>query len=180
MSAESKKLFLRVRQKRQQGRYKRLIVIAPILEGVVGEGGDRASLENPGEGRHNCTTYSLPLSPVPLPSPIEARLVQYARTHRMRRSGTEYPIVRFARQFLGLLWHNKGSARIHTEDLTEMVGNVHQQNYYKQALRGLGLVRDWTGTYRAKTASSLYRLTDEAREAYEAAYRRQSGAQAVG
>ena len=38
MSAESKELFLRVRQKRQQGKYERLIEIVPILEGRHVEG----------------------------------------------------------------------------------------------------------------------------------------------
>ena len=87
----------------------------------------------------------------------------------MRRSKGEYSLVRFARQLLGALWHNRGAARIHTGDLTAMAGNVHQQNDYKRALRALGLLRDWTGTYRVGTASALYRLTDEASLAYEAA-----------
>jgi hypothetical protein len=161
MPPESKELFLRVRQRRRQGGYKRLIEIMPILEGEAG---------NPVMGEYNCTTYSLPLSDIPLPPSIEDRLVLYARTHRMRRSAGEYPLVRFSRRFLGVLRHNRGSARIHTDDLTSMAGNVHQQDRYKAILRGLGLVRDWTGTYRRGSASSLYRLTDEARRAYEEAY----------
>jgi hypothetical protein len=116
---------------------------------------------------------------MPLPPSIEDQLVRYAKTHRMRRSGGEYPIVRFARRLLGVLWHNCGSARIHTDDLTSMAGNVHQQDKYKEILRGMCLVRDWTGTYRRGTASSLYRLTDEAKQAYEEAYRRQHRATAV-
>ena len=97
----------------------------------------------------------------------------------MRKSKGEYPLVRFARQFLGILWHNRGSARIHTKDLTTMAGNVHQQNDYKQALRGLGLVRDWTGSYRVNVASALYRLTDEAEQAYQGAFRQQSRSRAI-
>jgi hypothetical protein len=97
----------------------------------------------------------------------------------MRRSKGEYPLLRFARRFLGILWHNRGSARIHTEDLTGMVGNVHQQNEYKQALRRLGLLRDWTGTYRVGAASALYRLTQEAEHAFEAAYSHHRGMMAV-
>jgi hypothetical protein len=91
----------------------------------------------------------------------------------MRRSHGEYPLIRFARQFLGLLWHNLGSARIHTHQLTAMTGNVHQQSEYKQALRDLRLVRDWTGTFRVGAASALYRLSDEAKRAYEAEHRKQ-------
>lgn len=164
MPPESKELFLRVRQRRRQGGYKRLIEIVPILSGVDGEAG------SPAVSEYNCTTYSLPLSDLPLPPTIEDGLVLYARMHRMRRSAGEYPIVRFSRRFLGVLRHNQGSARIHTDDLTSMAGNVHQQDKYKEILRGLGLVRDWTGTYRRGSASSLYRLTDEARRAYEEVY----------
>jgi hypothetical protein len=179
MSSESKELFLRVRQNRQQGKYKRPILIVPILEGADGKAVAGATPESPGEGRYNCTTYSLPLSCVPLPPHIEQRLTEFALARHMRRSKGEYPIVRFARQFLGLLWHNKGSARIHSHDLTSMTGNVHQQNDYKQALRDVGLLRDWTGTYRVKAASALYRMTDEAKHAFEAEYIRRNEAVAV-
>jgi hypothetical protein len=179
MPPESKALFLRVRQKRRQGKYKRLIAIVPILGGVDGEAAMGASSGSSGEEEYNCTTYRLPLSDIPLPPPIEDRIIRYAETHRMRRSDGEYPLIRFARQFLGVLWHNLGSARIHTHQLTEMTGNVHQQSEYKQALRGLRLVRDWTGTYRVGAASALYLLTDEAKQAYELAYRRRAGCLAV-
>lgn len=73
----------------------------------------------------------------------------------MRRSKGEYSKVRFARQFLNSLWHNKGAARIHTDYLIMMAGNVHQQSDYKQVLRDLGVIRDWTGTCRAGAASAL-------------------------
>jgi len=91
----------------------------------------------------------------------------------MRKREGEYPIIRFARQFLNLLWDHKGSARIHTETLTRMVGNVNQQNTYKQALRYLDLIGSWTGTYRAKTLSARYSLTAEARQAFEMSCGRQ-------
>ncbi len=176
MPSESKELFLRIRQKSQQRRYKRVIEIVPFLEGDEDVG---ATPDMSGVEEHNCTTYSLPLSDVPLPPSIENQLTEYARSHRMRRSGGEYPLIRFARIFLGTLWHNRGSARIHTQDLTSMTGNVHQQNEYKQALRALGLLRDWTGTYRVGAVSALYRLSDETSQAYEASYLRQAGCQAI-
>ncbi|MDB5350161.1 MAG: hypothetical protein JWN86_1408 [Planctomycetota bacterium] len=175
MPSGSKELFLRIRQKRQQGRYRRRIEIVPILEGVEGE----LAAGGPGKGEYECTTYSLPFSEIALPPSIEDNLVRYARTHKMRRTKGEYPIARFARQVLGILWHNRGAARIHTDDLTAMVGNVHQQNDYKQALRGLGLVEDWTGTYRVGAASALYRLTHEAKHAFEEAYSQETTSAAV-
>jgi hypothetical protein len=170
MSSESKELFLRIRQKRRQGRYKRLIEIVTVLEGDEGEEFSSVTTESPEKGGYKSTTYSLPLRDISLPPAIEDKLVRYAQDHRMRRSKGEYPIVRFARRFLGILWHNRGAARIHTEHLTAMVGNVNQQSDYKQAMKHLGLMRDWMGSYRVGTASALYRLTDEAEAAFETAY----------
>jgi hypothetical protein len=40
-------------------------------------------------------------------------------------------------------------------------------------------LRDWTGTYRVGAASTLYRLTDEAQHAFEAAYSQHRGMMAV-
>jgi len=168
MPSRSKELFLRIRQRRQRGGYKRLIEIAPVLAGSGAE--DAAASDHSYQGDYNCTTYSLPLRDHHLPPAIEDKIVQHAQTHRMRRSKGEYPLVRFARQLLGILWHNQGAARVHTDGLTEMAGNAHQQNDYKKALLSLGLLRDWTGTYRVGTASALYRLTDEAMLAFEAAH----------
>ena len=179
MPSESKELFLRIRQRRQQGGYKRLIEIVPILGSVDGEAETGAVPGNLITEKYDCTTYSLSLSDIPLPPTIEDKLILHAKTHGMRRSAGEYPVVRFSRRFLGVLRHNRGSARIHTDDLISMAGNVHQQDRYKKILRGLGLVRDWTGSYRRGSASSLYRLTDEAKQAYEEAYRRHQRTAAV-
>ena len=85
----------------------------------------------------------------------------------MRRTQGEYPFVRFSRRLLNYLCDRKGSARLSTAFLTTLVTNVHQQNDFKVALRGLNLLRDWTGTYRAKSASCLYRLTDEAIDLFQ-------------
>ena len=70
----------------------------------------------------------------------------------MRRTQGEYPFVRFSRRLLNYLCDRKGSARLSTAFLTTLVTNVHQQNDFKVALRRLNLLRDWTGTYRAKSA----------------------------
>lgn len=97
----------------------------------------------------------------------------------MRKRDGEYPIIRFSRQFLNLLWDNQGSARIHTETLTGMVGNVNQQNTYKQALRQLDLISSWTGTYRAKTVSARYSLTAESCQSFEMSNTPQCQAQVI-
>lgn len=126
MSAGSKEVFLRIRQKRQQGGYKRLIEIVPVLRRDRGEVFVSVTPEDPEEGGYKSTTYSLPLREIPLPRAIEVELVRYAQDSKMRRSRGEFPLVRFALRFLGSLWLSRGAARIHTEDLRAMVGNIHQ------------------------------------------------------
>ena len=80
----------------------------------------------------------------------------------MRRSQGEFPFLRFSRRILNLLADKGGSARLSTAFLTSLVSNVHQQDQFKKTLRSLGLLEDWTGTYRSKTVSCLYSLTGEA------------------
>ncbi len=197
VSCESEELFSRIRDKRESGEYQRIIKIAKSLEwqaevevGGLGlkEQGYTCSTycfsirtdpsseteepsETPGlrEQGYTCSTYCFSIRTDPLPDHLEAKIAEYARIKNMRMRDGEYPIIRFARQFLNLLLDNKGSARIHTETLTRMVGNVNQQNTYKQALWHLDLIGSWTGTYRAKTVSARYSLTAEARQAFEMA-----------
>ena len=156
ITQDSEELFERIRQGREDGKYWRPIRIVPLLSGT------RATI-GLDDVQYNCSTYySLPIREDGLPAPIEDKLVQYAKRMRMRRTQGEYPFVRFSRRLLNYLCDRKGSARLSTAFLTTLVTNVHQQNDFKVALRGLNLLRDWTGTYRAKSASCLYRLTDEA------------------
>ena len=109
-----------------------------------------------------CCADSLPIREDVLPDQIEENLLRFVKMKRMRRTHGEFPFVRFSRRVLNYLCDRKGSARLSTAILTTFVSNVHQQNDFKQALRDLKLLRDWTGTYRAKSASCLYRMTDEA------------------
>ncbi len=155
INPDSNELFARIREGRDNGKYWRPIKIVPLLSGT------RAT--NSGDDTHIiCTTYSLPIREDLLPHIIEDKLLRYATSKRMRRSQGDYPFVRFSRRLLNHLYDRKGSARLSTESLTTLVTNVHQQNDFKKALRDLNLLRDWTGTYRAKSASCLYHLTDEA------------------
>ena len=156
----SEELFERIRQNRREGKYARPIRIIPLLSGT------RATI-GLDDVQYNCSTYySLPIREDMLPALIEDKLVQYAKRMRMRRTQGEYPFVRFSRRLLNYLCDKKGSARLSTAYLTTMVTNVHQQNDFKVVLRDLNLLRDWTGTYRAKSASCLYRLTDEAMDLF--------------
>jgi hypothetical protein len=161
ITLDSAVLFGRIRQARESGQYRRKIRIAHLLS----EGTATSSLE---EKQDNCSTYySLPIRDDVLPAHIEKKLTLYAKQKGMRRSQGEFPLIRFSRRLLNLLWDRKGSARLSTAFLTTWVTNIHQQNDFKVALRNLNLLRDWTGTYRAKSVSCLYSLTDEAMETFK-------------
>jgi hypothetical protein len=155
ISQDSSELFARIRESRDNGKYWRPIKVAPLLSGT------RATTEVQDKDII-CTNYSLPIRDDVLRPPIEEKLLRFAKMKRMRRSYGEFPFLRFSRRLLNYLYDRKGSARLSTATLTTFVSNVHQQNNFKQALRHLDLLRDWTGTYRAKSASCLYCLTDEA------------------
>jgi hypothetical protein len=155
VSQDSHELFARLRAGRDNGKYWRPIKIAPLLSGA-------STTTEVKEKELYCSTYSLPIREDVLPDPIEDNLLRFAKLKRMRRTQGDFPFVRFSRRLLNYLYDRKGSARLSTATLTTLVTNVHQQNDFKVALRNLDLLRDWTGTYRSKSASCLYRLTDEA------------------
>ena len=83
----------------------------------------------------------------------------------MRRTQGEYPFVRFSRRLLNYLCDRKGSARLSTAFLTTWSPTSINKTISRSPFGHLNLLRDWTGTYRAKSASCLYRLTDEAMDA---------------
>lgn len=173
-SAESKELFCRIRQKRDQGKYWRVISIAPAL-GAVRQ-------EEISDKEYNCTTYSVSISTPsdePVPVEIESRIAHFARSNRMQVRDGVYPIVRFARRLLNHLWGHKGSARIHRKTLAGWAGGVNPQNKYKKILRDLGVIDDWQGTYRSKTASSLYRMSQATRDAFEEHFQEQARTRVV-
>jgi hypothetical protein len=155
VSQDSHELFARLRAGRDNGKYWRPIKIAPLLSGA-------STTTEVKENELYCSTYSLPIREDVLPDPIEDNLLRFAKMKRMRRTQGDFPFVRFSRRLLNYLYDRKGSARLSTATLTTLVTNVHQQNDFKVALRNLDLLTGWTGTYRAKSASCLYRLTDAA------------------
>jgi len=173
-SAESKELFCRVRQRRDQGKYRRVINIEPIL---VGE-----CTQEQYDGEDNCTTYCVSIpnpSDDPIPAEIESLITQFAKSHRMQVRGGVYPILRIARRLLNHLWGRKGSARIHRDILAGWAGGVNQQNRFKKVLLGLGIIGGWEGTYRSKAASSLYRMSRPTRAAFEGRFREQARVRVV-
>jgi hypothetical protein len=188
---KDKELFARVRQARRQGRYRRVIRIAPLLRGETQERGSIPTssclfirTEPPGpqvgqiaqyhgmqgenqEGDSIPTSSCLFIRTEPLPPPLESRLAQIAQHHRMRRIDGVYPLVRFARQFLNALWDNMGSCRIHSRSLNQMAGgDPNKQVTYKKLLRDAGIIEEWHG-YQESTASILYALTSESIEQFQ-------------
>ena len=80
----------------------------------------------------------------------------------MRRTQGEFPFIRFSRRLLNVLWDRKGSARLSTA-YPDFLGHQRPSaEPLQECPSALNLLRDWTGTYRSKSASCLYRLTDEA------------------
>ena len=82
-----------------------------------------------------------------LPPSIESEVEQIARDHRMRKRNGEYPLVRFARRLLNMLWEKEGSARLSNEVLVKMVGtsNPNQQVSYRRLLQQAGLIEEGNG-----------------------------------
>ena len=158
ITEDSEELFERIRQGKENGKYWRPIMVVPLLSGT------RATIGLDDVQSNCCTYYSLPIREDALPASIEDKLVQHAKRMRMRKTQGEYPFVRFSRRLLNYLCDRKGSARLSTAYLTTLVTNVHQQNDFKVALRGLNLLRDWTGPTEprappASTASRMRRWT---------------------
>ena len=147
--AESLELFAKLRQRRGRGAYHRLIMVEPIL---AGEDAAPSFSSSP-----SSTTLLFSNKDVPLPAELEADLARIARDERMRKRGGEYPLVRFARRFLRILWDRQGSARLGTGALMQLSGvnSPKVQNDYKRLLRDAGLVDDWENDYLRASSTIL-------------------------
>ena len=146
ITQDSEELFERIRQNRRDGN----IGVRPVVRCVW----TKATI-GLDEEQYNCSTYySLPIREDAFTCPDRGQACSICQASRMRRTPGEYPFVRFSRRLLNYLCDRKGSARLSTAFLTTLVTNVHQQNDFKVALRGLNLLRDWTGTYRARPPAS--------------------------
>ena len=126
--------FARIRQRRDEGRYARIINLTPLIEGE-----DRARTDHiPG------FSYSVVLSRDDSPAPdiLEATLVQIARSSKMRRRDGRYPFVHFSRRLLNILWAGKGHARINRDDLLTFTdsGDTHQLVAYRRLLVEAGVL----------------------------------------
>jgi hypothetical protein len=146
----SLELFARIRQKRQQGRYKRVICLEGLLTGVT----------------H--TTLS-PLSPftcmltnfAPLPSAMQEAIKRVAG--RMK-------VFDFATKLLNLLHENKGSMNIGQKELSDLLGyeSPAQMRKYRQVLIKAGLLH-LGAAYSTGSFAKRHSLTKAAKEMFEKA-----------
>jgi hypothetical protein len=156
--------FARIRQRRDRGQYAHVINLALLMQGE-----EQAQVTHiPG------FYYSVPLrrDDSPAPEPVETDLLRIAESRRMRRRAGEYPFVRFARRLLNILWANNGHARINRDDLLTLTdsGSHDQLVRYRESLVRAGVLEPFRGSYRVRTAASLYRMTALTRRAYESRY----------
>lgn len=176
--AEGKAFFCQLRQWRSQGRYSRVIMIRPILESCRGTSSvylkcnlnDQDQADDTAAESTSSVYLKCNLNDTPLPAEIESLVVEFARANEMRRTGGEYPLLRFARRFFNHLWDKKGSSRINRETCLEMSGSVkpNLQLQHKKNLVKLGLLdRDWEKTIRRGSRSALYRMTPRCKEIFQ-------------
>jgi hypothetical protein len=161
---ESKEQFAICRQKRAQGKYRRLIVIGPIIMGACAASPVATATSIP-------LDYKCDLKDSCLPAEMESQLTHLALAERMRQRGGVYPLLRFARPFLSALWASQGKARINRETCLVMSASKkpHLQSRYKKLLVRAGLLRpDWEWSIRRHHAAALYRLTDAAMALFQA------------
>ena len=177
LDAEGKAFFCQLRQCRSQGRYSREIIIRPILESCRGSYfvylkcnlNDQDQVDDTA-GSISSVYLKCNLNDTPLPAAIESLVVEFAGANGMRKTGGEYPLLRFARRFFNHLWDRKGSSRINRGTCLKMSGSVkpNLQLQHKKNLVKLGLLeRDWEKTIRRGSRSALYRMTPRCKEIFQ-------------
>jgi hypothetical protein len=162
-TAESKEQFAIVRQKRQTGKYRRIIMLEQVL--AMPACSLATTTTNNNRLDYKCN---------PLPAPIEALLAAQITPRMRRRADGDYPYLEFARPFLHALWDNKGKCRINREACLKMSGSrkPNTQSRFKQLLVQAGLLEpDWQKTIRRYQHAALYKLTEAAMELFRQATR---------
>jgi hypothetical protein len=143
---ESLELFCRMRQKRDTGQYRRLICLRPL---VLGDG--QASVPS-------SSLFSLPtLCGGSLEEELPKELTVQIELHAGRSK-----VIKFATQFVNLLWNNKGSARVSGERMCELLGykDRSQARKYVNILIKAKVLRKGEG-YKVCHAAKRYTLTEE-------------------
>jgi hypothetical protein len=177
----SLELFARIRQKRGQGRYRRLIYVAPLLESI--SPGGEVSLGSAEPDPRDRTleedevqAESSPLSRVtepgtspspPLPRstsfyvyPLPADLEKVITEHAGRNK-----VLPFAQKLVSYLWSHKGAAPVSNSLLMEFVGHANPTRAckYRDVLVKAGVIRVGR-SYSVGADSKRHSLTRMAKE----------------
>jgi len=164
-------LFARIRQKRSDGSYSRVIYLEQVVLG--NEETDTCG------SAYKCTHKELDDSP--LPSPISLQLEQIAKQKKMRRSNGEFPFVRFARRLLNALRANNGAAHIPWTTLQTFLDRPPESKSRSQALKykklmaQFGLIHaDWELYVKRNVKSCYYRMTKATQHVFEEEFQREN------
>ena len=141
--SESLEIFAKLRQKRDQGQYKHVINLAPLLEGNI------------------VTSSSSSSSLLICVSGLGAALPKEVQDQITKKAGRN-KVMTFATRLINLLHQHRGSCRLHQDKLMELVGykNKNQATKYVNILIAAKVVKK--GHYYQKCKSSrLYTLSKE-------------------
>jgi hypothetical protein len=111
-----------------------------------------------------CMRYIKEPDDTPIPVTVLKMLEQIAKDNGMRRTGGEYPFIRFARRLLNALWAEDGAAEVHGDILRSWCGskNTTQVFGYKLLMARAHLISDqWEGHAQPGVSSAVYQMTPE-------------------
>ena len=155
MNLRISELMADLRKKREDGQYKRLIRLAPLLESEEdGQGNNSSSLSPPSSIYISVGTLDDLDSP--LPAELIAQIDQYRRRNK---------IYRYATRLVNFLHRQDKVCRIPWEDLSAVfLGYIDRDrtNKYNKILRRAGVIRQ-DHYVRGKRCCG-FSLTDEAKE----------------
>jgi hypothetical protein len=122
----AKELFARIRQKRQHGRYRRVIYVAPLLQGASAR---EIPVSSSSSGFLICLSS--------LEGPLPALMVDKIKSVAGRKK-----LLPFSTRLVNLLAQNKGSVCLSSDRLQELLGykNPTQATMYRDCLVQAGLV----------------------------------------
>ncbi len=156
---ESLELFARLRQKRQQGRYKHLVLLQPLLLAATGEAPTPTSLSSP-------STY-ISVSSLETPLPPELLELIHSRSGRNK-------LDKYATYFVNFLYQNGGGAHMAREELKKWANNnPNQEKKYRDILVAANIIHAGTyyrkGTAHRDGQAKHYSLTQAAKEILDTA-----------
>jgi len=121
-----------------------------------------------------CTVIIKELDQLPLPEEIKQRIDQIIKSKKMRIRDNEYPLMRFSKRLLNILWKEDGCAQIHNQILMQYAEtkNPNQLLAYKRLLAEHGLImKHWESYARPGASSSIYQMTTEIFEHFQKHHR---------